>query len=197
LFFSFVFSGTFIPSLVNEQYDYLSTELTPSESEPCHCCSCFLRRRKDRKKFTVRRMPGKIAHLVPMQRFDSVMIKRQISMVKPSSIDHQRYASNRLPPTTTTTSPPLALKASLDDPSIGGWSSAGPPPFSSASSCHLPLHPSTSIHSLKPTADQQTNVNKRENRISQTKLQTVLSRFRQDQDLIPVRIDLNLKRSSV
>ena len=178
--------GTFIPSLIPDQFDYLSTELTPSESEPCHCCSCFVRRRKERKKFTVRRMPGKIAHLVPMQRLDSVTTKRNFLTTKPSNPDHQL-------PTTTTTSN-FETKKSFEDPSITTRSS---PPQLTLSFPPL-VHPSTSIHSLKPSYDQNKSSNKStENTLSPSRIQEVLSRFRQDAELIPIRFDASIKRSSV
>ncbi len=184
MFFS---SGTFIPSLIPDQFDYLSTELTPSESEPCHCCSCFIRKKKERKKFTVRRMPGKIAHLVPMQRFDSMMTKRTLLTSKPSNTDHHPRSSNKSPPIPTTTYT-LGGQTSLDDPPM--TDRLPPPPFSS-------FHPSTSTHSLKPSYQQATSVNNPDNAISQARLQTVLSRFRQDAELIPIQFDVSIKRSSV
>ena len=87
--------GTLIPYSSPEQFEYLSTELTPAESEPCHCFSCLKRARRERKKFTVRRMPGKIAHLVPMQRFDSIMVRRTLSLAKPSNPDYHPSTSNK------------------------------------------------------------------------------------------------------
>lgn len=154
-----------------EQYDYLSTELTPSESEPCHCCSCFRRKKRERKKFTVRRMPGKIAHLVPMQRFDTVL-HRQV--VKPSNFDE--HSPTKVPPiiTTTTTS---AL--TTDDSPVPSQ------PYSDAVPCQL--HPSTSNDST-----QQAN---RDVLLSHTRLQTMLSQFREDRQLTSYRFDH--KRSSV
>ncbi len=175
--------GTYVGPAIAEQYDYLSTELTPSESEPCHCCSCFVRKKKERKKFTVRRMPGKIAHLVPMQRFDSVMIKRNLLMAKPSNTDYHPQSS----PNPRKTSA-LGAKTSLDDPLMTDASL--PLPFP-------PSHLSTSVQSLKPSYNPTANVNNPDNVISPTKLQTVLSRFRQDTELIPIRFDVSLKRSSV
>jgi hypothetical protein len=192
-----LYLGTFIPSLIPDQYDFSSTELTPAESEPCHCCSCFIRKKKERKKFTVRRMPGKIAHLVPMQRFDPTMMKRTLSIGKPSNTNYHQHSPTKLPPNTTITTSPLGAKTSLDNPSIIGWSPLPPPPFSSNSSSHLPIHPSTSIHSLKPSYEQATNVKNPDNAISQARLQIALSRFRQDAELIPVRFDTSVKRSSV
>ncbi len=192
-----MYLGTFIPSLIPDQYDFSSTELTPAESEPCHCCSCFIRKKKERKKFTVRRMPGKIAHLVPMQRFDPTMMKRTLSIGKPSNTNYHQHSPTKLPPNTTITTSPLGAKTSLDNPSIIGWSPLPPPPFSSNSSSHLPIHPSTSIHSLKPSYEQATNVKNPDNAISQARLQIALSRFRQDAELIPVRFDTSVKRSSV
>jgi hypothetical protein len=119
-------------------------------------------------------MPGKIAHLVPMQRFDSVMVKRNVLMAKPSNTDH---------PNPTTTTSALGIKPSLDNP---------PMPMSLLfPSSH---HQSASVQSLRP---HLTNVNNPDNAISQTKLQTVLSRFRQDAELIPIRFDASVKRSSV
>ena len=181
--FSIIYLGTLIPSSLSpDQFDYLATELTPSESEPCHCCSCFTRKRKERKKFTVRRMPGKIAHLVPMQRIDSMMLKRNLSVPKPSNTDYNQHSSTKLPPMTTSTSN-HEIKTSLDNPSTSGW--PPPPPFSSQ-----PVNTSTSIHSLKPSYEHNNDSDK-------TKLQTILSRFRQDTELIPLRLDVNVKRSSV
>jgi hypothetical protein len=137
-------------------------------------------------------MPGKIAHLVPMQRFDSIIVRRTLSMAKPSNTDY--HLSTKIPPITTST---LGAKSSTDDSPIIGWP---PPPFSSSSTSHPPppLHTSTSINSLKPSYEQATNVNNTndpENLLSQTRLQTMLSRFRQDLELTPYRLDL--KRSSV
>jgi hypothetical protein len=139
-------------------------------------------------------MPGKIAHLVPMQRFDPTMMKRTLLTAKPSNNDHHLQSPTNLPPITTTTT--LGAKTSLDDPPMIDWSSP-PPPFSSSSSSHLPVRPSTSIHSLKPSYEQATSVKNPDNAISQTRLQTVLSRFRQDTELIPIRFDASVKRSSV
>jgi len=138
-------------------------------------------------------MPGKIAHLVPMQRFDPTMMKRTLLTGKPSNNDHHLQSPTNLPPITTTT---LGAKTSLDDPPMIDWSSP-PPPFSSSSSSHLPVRPSTSIHSLKPSYEQATSVKNPDNAISQTRLQTVLSRFRQDTELIPIQFDVSLKRSYV
>jgi hypothetical protein len=120
-------------------------------------------------------MPGKIAHLVPMQRFDSIMVRRTLSMAKPSNTDYHLQTSAKLPPITT---------ASTDDPPLTGWP--------------LPMHTSTSNNSLKPSYEQATNVNNSndpENLLSHTRLQTMLSRFRQDLELTPYRLDI--KRSSV
>jgi hypothetical protein len=139
-------------------------------------------------------MPGKIAHLVPMQRFDSIMVRRTVAMGKPSNTDYN--LSTKLPPITTATSA-LGAKSSTDDSPVIGW----PPPFPYSSSSHPPalLHRSTSINSLKPSYEQATNVNNNtndsENILSQTRLQTMLSRFQQDLELTPYRPDL--KRSSV
>lgn len=178
--------GTFIPSLIPDQFDYLSTELTPSESEPCHCCSCFVRKKKDRKKFTVRRMPGKIAHLVPMQRLDSMMTKRNLLTTKPSMTDHQ------LPITTTTSN--SDEKKSFEDP----LTTTRSPPSSTQLSFPPLSHPSASIHSLKPSYDQNKSGNKpSEHPLSPARIQEVLSRFRQDAELIPIRFDSSIKRSSV
>jgi hypothetical protein len=174
--------GTLLPSLTPDQFEFLSTELTSAESEPCHCFSCFKRRRKERKKFTVRRMPGKIAHLVPMQRFDPTFLKPTSSMIKPSNTDFHLHS----PPITTTLA--LGVKSSLDDAPMMDW--PPPPPFSS--STHLPVHTSTSINSLKPTS---VNRNEHDDVLSQTRLQTILSRFQQDLELTPLRLDV--KRSSV
>jgi hypothetical protein len=124
-------------------------------------------------------MPGKIAHLVPMQRFDAVMMKRTLTG-KPSNTDYNPHSPPKLPPTTTTST--RGAKTSLDEPP--------PPPFSS-------FPPSTSIHSLKPSYEQATNVKNPDNALSQTRLQTALSRFRQDTELIPVQFDASIKRSSV
>jgi hypothetical protein len=141
-------------------------------------------------------MPGKIAHLVPMQRFDSVVVRRTLSMAKPSNPDYQ--LPTNLPPTTTSA---LGLKSSTDDSPLTGWPSpfpdlspshSGPPPPSHA------LRTSASINSIKPSYEQATNVNNpndSENLLSQTRLQMMLSRFRQDLELTPYRLDV--KRSSV
>ncbi|UJR23702.1 hypothetical protein I4U23_026683 [Adineta vaga] len=171
-------NGTLIPTFSPDQLEYLSTELTPSESEPCHCCSCFMRRRKERKKFTVRRMPGKVAHLVPMQRFDSGTTKRSLSVAKPSNTDFNLSSSMKIPTMTRT---------SVDNPSLANRSP--PPPFPS----------STSTHSLKPPSEQATHVNKKDldKTLSPTKIKAILSRFRPDIEMIPVRFDGNVKRSSV
>ena len=130
-------------------------------------------------------MPGKISHLVPMQRFDSIMVRRTLSMTKPSNTDYYSATSAKLPPQTTT----LAAKSSLND-SIRD----DPPPFS-ASSSYRPIHTSTSINSLKPSAQGQNSSNDPENLLSHARLETMLSRFRQDPELTPIRLDI--KRSSV
>jgi hypothetical protein len=138
-------------------------------------------------------MPGKIAHLVPMQRFDSIMVRRTLAVGKPSNTDY--HSSTKLPPITTTSV--LGAKSSTDDSRDIGW----PPPFAYSSPSHHPpppIHRSTSINSLKPSYEQAANVNNTndpENILSQTRLQTMLSRFQQDLELTPYRSDL--KRSSV
>ncbi|CAF3710971.1 unnamed protein product [Rotaria sordida] len=186
-------NGGLIPSLLSDQYDYLSTELTPSESEPCHCCSCFKRKKKDRKKFTVRRMPGKIAHLVPMQRFDSVTMKKVLSETKPSNTDYYLHSSTKVPSMPTTSG--FGTKTLVDESPMMDW--PPPPPFSS--SCHLPIHTSISNNSLKLPYEQAkcVNNNDRDKAISQSRLPTKLSRFQEDTELIPLRLDVNVKRSSV
>lgn len=185
-FLAFGCLGTLIPYSIAEPFEYLSTELTPSESEPCHCCSCFRRKKKERKKFTVRRMPGKIAHLVPMQRFDSAIHRQALTMVKPSNLDDHLPTKISPPVTTITNNLAIAMKFSADDS------------LRTSQPCldYLPsqLHPSTSINSLKPSSDQTRNGNP-DDLLSQTRLQTMLSRFRQDLQLTPYRLDL--KRSSV
>jgi len=184
-------NGTLIPYVSPEQFDYLSTELTPSESEPCHCFSCFKRKKKERKKYTVRRMPGKIAHLVPMQRFDSIMVRRAISMTKPSNSDYHSNTSttNKSPPMMITTAATIAEKSSMNETPIGD----GPSSFTSPHS----LPKSTSINALKMTHEQTIdgNLTDPENLLSQARLQTMLSRFQQDVESIPIRLDT--KRSSV
>ncbi|CAF0783263.1 unnamed protein product [Rotaria sordida] len=185
-------NGTLIPYPSPDQFEYLSTEITPSESEPCHCFSCFKHRQKERKKFTVRRMPGKIAHLVPMQRLDSAAVRRAFSIGKPSNTDYNLQTSTKLLPMTTTSV--LGGKSSTDDSPTTNW----PPPFSYSSTSHPPIHTSASIGSLKPSYEQATNVNNitdSENILSQTRLQTMLSNFRQDVELNSYRLDV--KRSSV
>ena len=183
--------GTLIPYVSPEQFDYLSTELTPSESEPCHCFSCFKRKKKERKKYTVRRMPGKIAHLVPMQRFDSIIVRRAISMTKPSNSDYHSNTSttNKSPPMMITTAATIAGKSSMNEATFVD----GPSSFTSPRS----LLKSTSINSLKMPHEQPIRVNSTdpENLLSQTRLQTMLSRFRQDVEPTPIRLDM--KRSSV
>lgn len=133
-------------------------------------------------------MPGKIAHLVPMQRFDSVIVRRTLAMTKSSNPDYN--LSTKLPALTT--------QPSTDD-SIGMSWPIHQLPTSASSPPHPPppLHTSTSINSLKPSYDQTTNVNTNdsENILSQTRLQTMLSRFRQELESTPYRNDL--KRSSV
>ncbi|CAF3425347.1 unnamed protein product [Rotaria sp. Silwood1] len=188
-------NGVLMPSLISDQYEYLSAELTPSESEPCNCCSCFKRKKKDRKKFTVRRMPGKVAHLVPMQRFDSVMMKKVLSEAKPSNTDYYLHSSTKLSSMPTTSA--HGTKTLLDEAPMIDW--PPPPPFSSSSSSHIPVHTSTSNNSLKQPYEQAKCVNNkdRDKAISQTRLQTNLSRFRQDTELIPLRLEVNVKRSSV
>jgi hypothetical protein len=134
-------------------------------------------------------MPGKIAHLVPMQRFDSTVVRRTLLTAKPSNTDH--HLPTKLPPITTSA---LGVKSSIDDSPVVGW----PPPFSSSHPFLSPLRTSTSINSLKPSYEQATNVNNTndpENILSQTRLQTMLIRFQQDLELTPYRLDL--KRSSV
>ena len=175
----FSIPGTLISFPSPEHFEYLSTELTPSESEPCHCFSCFKRSRKDRKKFTVRRMPGKVTHLVPMQRFDSIIVRRAVSITKPSTTDYQ--LPTKLPPNATT---------SIDDSSINPW--PPPPPTTAAAAASLPAPFQT------PSYEQATNVNNsndHDNLLSQTRLQMMLSRFQQDLEVTPYRLDQ--KRSSV
>jgi hypothetical protein len=178
--------GTLIPYSSPDHFEYLSTELTPSESEPCYCFSCFKRQKKERKKFTVRRMPGKIAHLVPMQRFDSILIRRALSMAKSSNTDYHLQTPMKSPPARTTST--FGVKSSTEDSPIIVWSP----------SSHPPMHTSTSMNSLKPSYEQATNVNNTQHPddiLSQTRLQTMLSRFRQDLELTSYRLDI--KRSSV
>ncbi|CAF3868405.1 unnamed protein product [Rotaria magnacalcarata] len=186
-------NGALLPSLIADQYDYLSTELTPSESEPCHCCSCFRLRKRERKKFTVRRMPGKIAHLVPMQRFDSMIMKQVLSESKPSNADYYRQSLTKLTSFPTTLG--HRIKTSFNGSQMNDW----PPPPSFSSSCHLPVRTSTSNNSLKLPYEQAKSVNNnvRDKAISQTRLQTNVSRFQQNAELIPIRRDVNVKRSSV
>ncbi|CAF4459014.1 unnamed protein product, partial [Rotaria magnacalcarata] len=43
-------------------------------------------------------MPGKIAHLVPMQRLDSIVVRRTFSMTKPSNTDYHLQTSTALSP---------------------------------------------------------------------------------------------------
>jgi hypothetical protein len=170
--------------------------LTPSESEPCHCFSCFKQKKKERKKFTVRRMPGKIAHLVPMQRFDSIIVRRTLSMTKPSTTEYHSNLSTKGPSiamAATTTTSALGAKLSIKDAS----GQDGPPPFSSSLLSHQSIHTSTSINSLKPSHEHgiNVNINDPENILSQARLQTMLSRFQQELELTPIRLDI--KRSSV
>ncbi|CAF1099280.1 unnamed protein product [Adineta steineri] len=177
-------NGTLIPYPSPEHFEYLSTELTPSESEPCHCCSCFKPKKKERKKFTVRRMPGKVAHLVPMQRFDSIIVRRTISMGKPSSNDYHLQTPTKPPQLTMRST--SKNKSSFDESFDTGWL----PP--------QPMHISTSINSLKPTYEQATNVNNTNdpnNILSSKRLETMLTRFQQDIELTSYRY--NVKRSSV
>jgi hypothetical protein len=122
-------------------------------------------------------MPGKIAHLVPMQRFDSIMVRRTLSIVKSSNTDYHLQTPIKSPPITTTSA--LGAKSSIDDSSLPS---------------HPPVHTSASINSLKPSYEQATNVNNN-NDFSPARLQTMLSRFRQDLELTSYRLDI--KRSSV
>jgi hypothetical protein len=136
-------------------------------------------------------MPGKIAHLVPMQRFDSVIARRTLLMAKPSNPDYQ--LPTKLPPATTSA---LGPKSSTDDSPLTVW----PPPFRDSLPSHPPhpLRTSASTNSIKPSYEQATNVNNpndSENILSQTRLQMMLSRFRQDLELTSYRLDI--KRSSV
>ena len=174
---SFFSSGTLIPYSLPEQYDYLSTELTPSESEPCHCCSCFKRKKRERKKFTVRRMPGKIAHLVPMQRLDSVLHRQA---VKSSNLD--QHSPTKVPPQIATTiTSALPTKLSVEDSPLTSR------PYSDS----LPsqLHPSISSNSIKPSSNNPDDL------LSHTRLRTMLSQFQEDLQLTPYGLDH--KRSSV
>jgi len=118
-------NGTFLPSIGAEPLELISTELTPSESEPCSCFSCFKRSKRDRKKFTVRRMPSKVAHLVPMKRIESNSIKQD----QPSTHDSHHSSTRKLSP--------LNPKSSLDESLIV------------SPTIHPPLDTSTSISSLK------------------------------------------------
>ena len=91
-------------------------------------------------------MPGKIAHLVPMERFDSIQFKRNISFVKPSISNFHSQSSNKLTSTMPTTAPNLEMKSSVDDSFILSWSRT---PI--VSSSHPPLDSSTSTNSIRPT----------------------------------------------
>lgn len=138
-------------------------------------------------------MPGKIAHLVPMQRLDSIIVRRAFTMAKPSNTDYNLQTSIKLEPMTTTTSAP-GVKSLTDDSPTMGWQA----PFSSSLTSRPLTHISASIGSLKPSHEQASHVNETndsENILSQTRLQTMLSRFRQDIELTPYRLDV--KRSSV
>ena len=139
-------------------------------------------------------MPGKIAHLVPMQRFDSIIVRRNVSMTKPSNTDYHSNTSTKStapPPMMITTAASIVAtgKSSINDSSVLD----GPSSLTS----HYPLPKSTSIDSLKPSYEQSINGNSidPENLLSQTRLQTMLSRFRQDLESTPIRFDI--KRSSV
>ncbi|CAF5228760.1 unnamed protein product [Rotaria magnacalcarata] len=128
-----------------------------------------------------------------MQRLDSIVVRRTFSMTKPSNTDYHLQTSTALSPMITTTSA-LGVKSSIDDSPMMSW----PPPFSNSSMSRPPIHTSASISSLKPTYEQATsvnNTNNTENILSQTRLLTMLSRFRQDTELTPYRLDI--KRSSV
>lgn len=111
--FILIILGGFLPSIAPEPFEYLSTELTPAESEPCNCFSCFKRRKRDRKKFTVRRMPGKVNHLVPMQRFDSNAVKEDHVTAQPSNHDSHHSSTCKTP--LITTASVLEPKSSFDE----------------------------------------------------------------------------------
>ena len=132
-------------------------------------------------------MPGKIGHLVPMQRFDSIMIRRTLSLAKPSSPDYHPGTSNKSAQMVTTY---VEVKATSNDEHAS---------FPSAFSSSPSVRKSTSISSLKPAYDEATNVNKNNDDpnsvLSQTGPQAALSGLQQDLELTPHRPDI--KRSSV
>ena len=88
-----------------------------------------------------------------------------------------------------TTAATIAGKSSMNEATFVD----GPSSFTSPRS----LLKSTSINSLKMPHEQPIRVNSTdpENLLSQTRLQTMLSRFRQDVEPTPIRLDM--KRSSV
>ncbi|CAF1608179.1 unnamed protein product, partial [Didymodactylos carnosus] len=58
--------------ILAEHLEYLSNT---SDSKPCNCFGCLKRKKK---RYTVRRSPGKIAHLIPLQRMDSIMTRTRL-----------------------------------------------------------------------------------------------------------------------
>ncbi|CAF0933721.1 unnamed protein product [Adineta ricciae] len=171
-------NGTLIPYPSPEHLEYLSTELTPAESEPCHCFACFKRKKKERKKYTVRRMPGKVTHLVPMQRFDSMIVRRALSMGKPSNTDYNLQTPTKFSPITTN----FTDKTSVNNSPVARWRSP-------AVTSHIPKSNS------QGQTSQVNNTIDTNNVLSSTRLQTMLTRFRQDLESTPYRTDL--KRLSV
>ena len=122
-------------------------------------------------------MPGKIAHLVPMQRLDSVLHRQA---VKSSNLDQN--SPTKVPPQIATTiTSALPTKLSVEDSPLTSR------PYSDA----LPsqLHPSISSNSFKPSSNNPDDL------LSHTRLRTMLSQFQEDRQLTPYRLDH--KRSSV
>lgn len=86
-------SGTLLSPIYSNPVDVIAIDPNKSDCGSCRCWAFLMRRKRERKKFTVRRMPGKIAHLVPLQRFDSVVSKENLSMAKPSFSDFPRRST--------------------------------------------------------------------------------------------------------
>lgn len=137
-------------------------------------------------------MPGKIAHLVPVQRFDSFAMKKMLSEQRPSDSNYHMNSTTKLSPNSI--APNQEVKTSMDDSLMADW--PPPPPFSASPN---PAPASASNNSLKlPYEESKTVNNNTHNRASsQTRLQTNLSRFQRNVELIPFRQDMTIKRSSV
>ncbi|CAF1461501.1 unnamed protein product [Didymodactylos carnosus] len=75
--------------ILAEHLEYLSNT---SDSKPCNCFGCLKRKKK---RYTVRRSPGKIAHLIPLQRMDSVITGTRLRAA--TGQQESIHASNEIP----------------------------------------------------------------------------------------------------